>query len=72
MLFSSNDNLVDQLWVEKYRPRSINDVVLNDDQRQFFNGCISKGEISHVALFGPPGSGKCHHEDELIDIYMED
>ena len=58
MLFNSNDELLDQLWVEKHRPRSINDVVLEEDQKQFINRCLEKGEIPHIGLFGPPGSGK--------------
>jgi len=57
MMVESN-NMLDQLWVEKYRPRSINDLVLNEDQKQFMENCLYKGEIPHLALFGPPGSGK--------------
>lgn len=58
MLFGSNDSLLNQLWVEKYRPHSPKDVVLNDDQKQFIIKCLEKGEIPHLAFFGPPGSGK--------------
>ena len=71
MLFSSNDNLVDQLWVEKYRPRSINDVVLNDDQKQFMNSCLSKGEIPHLGFFGPPGSGKTTLARIVCDLLIK-
>lgn len=58
MLCESNNNLLDQLWVEKWRPKSINDVVLQEDQKQFISRCLEKGEIPHLAFFGPPGSGK--------------
>lgn len=58
MLFGSNDSLLNQLWVEKWRPKSPKDVVLNDDQKQFIIKCLEKQEIPHLAFFGPPGSGK--------------
>lgn len=58
MFINNNDNLLDQLWVEKFRPGSVNDVVLNDDQMQFISRCLEKGEIPHLGFFGPPGSGK--------------
>jgi DNA polymerase III delta prime subunit len=51
-------DLLDGLWVEKYRPTTLEDVVLPDDQREFLNRCMEKGEIPHLLLIGPPGSGK--------------
>lgn len=72
MLFNSdNDNLLQQLWVEKYRPKSINDVVLHDDQKQFMNTCLSKGEIPHLGFFGPPGSGKTTLARIIYDILVK-
>ena len=58
MLFGSNDSMLGQLWVEKFRPTTVNDMVLQDDQKEFMNRCIKNGEIPHLAFFGPPGSGK--------------
>ena len=56
---STNTNeLFNQLWIEKYRPKTIEDVVLNEKQKIFFKKCIEKQEIPHVLFFGPPGSGK--------------
>lgn len=71
-MFGSNDDMLDQLWVEKFRPKTTNDLVLHDEQRKFINRCLQKQEIPHLALFGPPGSGKCHDGDEFIDIYIDD
>jgi len=71
-MFESGDNMLDQLWVEKFRPRTIDDVVLNADQKEFVERCLAKQEIPHMAFFGPPGSGKCHAGDETITIYVED
>jgi len=71
MMVESN-NMLDQLWVEKYRPRSINDLVLNEDQKQFMENCLYKGEIPHLALFGPPGSGKTTLARIVTDALIQD
>jgi DNA polymerase III delta prime subunit len=48
-----------QLWVEKYRPNSVNDYVFVDDrQRQQVQGWINDGSIPHLLLSGDPGTGK--------------
>jgi DNA polymerase III delta prime subunit len=48
-----------QLWVEKYRPSSVNDYVFVDDnQRQQVTGWIKEGSIPHLLLSGEPGTGK--------------
>lgn len=58
MFLKNDDNLLNQLWVEKYRPTIIEDLVLNDDQKMFVTKCFNENEIPHLGLFGPPGSGK--------------
>ncbi len=47
-----------QLWIEKYRPKTLNDVVLTDEQKMFFGKCIQRKDIPHMLFYGPPGSGK--------------
>jgi len=48
-----------QLWVEKYRPSSVNDYVFVDaNQRQQVTGWITEGSIPHLLLSGEPGTGK--------------
>lgn len=51
-------DVFNQLWVEKYRPKTLNDVVLTEDQKTFFGKCIQRQEIPHMLFYGPPGSGK--------------
>lgn len=46
------------LWVEKYRPQKLEEVVLSDANRSLFQSFIDKKEIPHLMLVGRPGSGK--------------
>jgi DNA polymerase III delta prime subunit len=47
------------LWVERYRPQTLEDYVwINDDQRRQVMGWIKDGEIPHLLLSGGPGCGK--------------
>lgn len=47
------------LWVEKYRPTSIDDYVFVDDVvREQVTGWIKSGTIPHLLLSGEPGTGK--------------
>jgi len=48
-----------QLWVEKYRPHSVEDYVFVDDrQKEQVNGWIETESIPHLLLSGEPGTGK--------------
>jgi len=48
----------DFLWVEKWRPKTIEDCILPEDTKRTFNDFVSKGEIPNLLLAGPPGIGK--------------
>jgi len=45
-------------WIEKYRPKLLNDVVQNDDLLNLFKNTIKTKNIPHMLLYGPPGTGK--------------
>lgn len=45
-------------WVEKYRPKVLEDVIGNEDIVQNFKNLASKGNIPHMLLVGRPGIGK--------------
>lgn len=48
-----------ELWVEKYRPTSIDGYVFTDEgQRQQVESWIKHGSIPHILLSGSPGTGK--------------
>ena len=46
------------IWVEKYRPKTIEDCILPDNIKKTFKEFLNKGEIPNMLLAGPPGVGK--------------
>jgi DNA polymerase III delta prime subunit len=48
----------DFIWVERYRPKTIDDCILPDDTKKTFKEFVAKGEIPNLLLAGPPGIGK--------------
>ncbi len=46
------------LWVEKYRPKKIDECILPDATRKIFQGFLSQGEIPNLLLAGTAGVGK--------------
>ena len=48
----------DFIWVEKYRPETIDECILPENIKKTFQDFLSKGEISNMLLAGPPGIGK--------------
>jgi replication factor C small subunit len=46
------------LFVEKYRPRKLEDIVLTNEERAYFETLKSKEEIPNLLFAGNPGTGK--------------
>ena len=63
------------LWVEKYRPKTIEDCILPAATKKTFKDFVQRGEVPNLLLSGPAGCGKttvakalCH---ELgVDYYV--
>jgi replication factor C small subunit len=51
-------NMSDFLWVEKYRPKIIEDCILPDAVKEIFKGFVSQEEIPNLLLSGTAGVGK--------------
>ncbi len=46
------------LWVESYRPSTINECILPEDIKKSFQAFVDSGEIPNMLFSGPPGIGK--------------
>lgn len=46
------------LWVDKYRPKKLENIPYNDSVTQNLKALASSGDFPHLLVYGPPGSGK--------------
>ena len=46
------------VWVEKYRPQTIEECILPEHIKKTFKDFLDMGEIPNILLAGPPGIGK--------------
>ena len=47
-----------ELWVDKYRPQTLDDYVLSDDIKSYFRSMVEKKSLQNFTLCGCAGSGK--------------
>jgi DNA polymerase III delta prime subunit len=50
--------ILDSLWVEKYRPKELKDLVLPEKYIRDFSRIIEKVALPNLLFSGPPGGGK--------------
>ena len=63
------------LWVEKYRPQTIEDCILPEQTKKTFLEFLNKGEVPNLLLAGPAGCGKTTVAKALckqlgVDVYV--
>ena len=51
-------DIFSNLWVEKYRPKTLRDIILSDSIKEKFEGFKSQQTIPHLLFVSPPGQGK--------------
>ena len=55
---TTNKEINNSLWVEKYRPRQLKDYVGNDHLKQKVSDYLESGDVPHLLFFGRAGTGK--------------
>jgi len=50
--------MINKQWVEKYRPRKIDECILPKNLKEMFAGHVRNGFIPNMTLVGKPGTGK--------------
>ena len=54
------------MWVDKYRPRTLKDIVGNDDIKKILITSIEKGDLPHLLFHGGSGTGKTSTVTALV------
>ena len=63
----------DMLWIEKYRPKSIDEIVMSDMLKKRFSEILNNPiTMPHLLFIGVPGSGKTSLARILIDNIIKD
>ena len=44
-------------WVEKYRPKTLTELIAHEEIIQILNKLIDSNKLPHLLFHGPPGTG---------------
>lgn len=62
---------MNNLYIEKYRPVTLDDIVLSKDDREFFEALADKQEIPHLLFAGIQGTGKTSLSKIIINDILK-
>ena len=57
-------------WIEKYRPNTFQEIVLDPLNRRIFSNILNKQYFPNLLFYGPPGTGKTTTIINLINEYQ--
>lgn len=64
--------LFDSLWVEKYRPSSLDEMILEPNVKQSFEQFKKSGEIPNILFLGNAGIGKTSLAKVIVNNLLQD
>jgi replication factor C subunit 3/5 len=59
------------VWTEKFRPKILDDIVLDPLNKKIFENIINTGYFPNLLFYGPPGTGKTTTIINLVNSYQE-
>ncbi len=59
-------------WVEKYRPTTLQEIVLDQNNRRIFDNIVKSQKFPNLLFYGPPGTGKTTSIVNLISAYQHE
>ena len=59
-------------WVEKYRPRIFDNIILDENNKKLFENILKRKNFPNLLLYGPPGIGKTTTIINLINKFKEE
>jgi replication factor C subunit 3/5 len=59
------------VFTEKYRPKNLDEIVLDPLNKQIFENIINTGYFPNLLFYGPPGTGKTTTIINLVNSYQE-
>ena len=65
-----NKTITNAPWVEKYRPKNFDNIVLDPINRQIFTNILEKNYFPNLLFYGPPGTGKTTTIINLINEFQ--
>ncbi|XWV26029.1 putative replication factor c small subunit [Tupanvirus soda lake] len=54
----TENNMDSMPWIEKYRPRKLEEMTQSQNLIDLFQNSIKTGDMTHCLFYGPPGTGK--------------
>jgi len=60
-----------ELLVEKYRPKTLDDIVLNKEEKDYFTSLKEKEEIPNLLFAGSPGTGKTSLAKIIVNSILD-
>ena len=57
-LVSDSFSLSNQMWIEKYRPKTLDEITAHADIVATIRQLTHDRKLPHLLLYGPPGTGK--------------